>query len=891
MTVPANMPRFRMWTGWREPVISQIGDHVLWAGPEADALTALDCRTGQVRWTQSRGDGLAVAVEDSVILVITGHEVRRLNPLDGRTIWSTPISAPAGTGFVAGGWYVAPLQSGGTVALKLDNGSATRSVAWNAEVTGEALKPLEQLRSLTWTAKGVLAHSPQSVTLYQTVGELGRSSQDVTGQPQWLAAAGRLAEAERAIPDSDENVARSRSRLRLVAQEQAAEQFHVVATPSERTDSHPADDGVRDHVVEFLLDRRPETAIALFERTAIASLAGVWLESNHRPRLRVRADLLAASTLIARPADSRRAASAITLIDPALQRRLDQLVGHLEAERAGDIPALLSLMASTDWGAARLLAHLETAKPSAQPARDAARRRLSLLRLPALGVDIAPRAMQLATGVPADTRRRAPWPEQEPQPAPVRPWNSIIGQWPIPFEVRPESELAGLALDFKLQGSSLKKQGMGVHFAGAGQDRPWSLDLPKSNRSLAQSADYRHATAVGPLVVLQAGTGLFGLLPFDESGQRQATNLWDVPWIDMWGDVATHSVGFLPRLSDVAPGRHPLDLDDFGRPLAQVGPVTAASFCYREFDRLVACDTATGRRLWDRRPFEPEAFAVGDETQLILLSPRQNRIELLDPLDGRLLASRSMVFPARHWRTAIGSTSILRSGLADSPVATDTEPSGLAAVDLTTGHVRWKQSIADGSVDFMVSDRLVGAVEPKAIRLFDPVTGQERSSVPITPPNDITDVYAVDDPFSLMICVFGPPAVEQLRPPLMLVGNRRRPYANGTVYGLDPQTLELKWTIPLDRSVFPLDQPRDIPLLFINDAVIVIDENGLELRDDRIRVFDKRTGRQVGKDIRGAYVGSYGMAIERSQADGWVQVRTSKGIFRFDFNPSTAQQP
>ena len=75
----------------------------------------------------------------------------------------------------------------------------------------------------------------------------------------------------------------------------------------------------------------------------------------------------------------------------------------------------------------------------------------------------------------------------------------------------------------------------------------------------------------------------------------------------MWGKVTTHSVNYLPRLSDVT-GRHPLDLDDFGRPLAQVGPVTA-SFCYREFGRLVCCDTATGRRRWDRGSLGPDDIA------------------------------------------------------------------------------------------------------------------------------------------------------------------------------------------------------------------------------------------------------------------------------------------
>ena len=116
----------------------------------------------------------------------------------------------------------------------------------------------------------------------------------------------------------------------------------------------------------------------------------------------------------------------------------------------------------------------------------------------------------------------------------------------------------------------------------------------------------------------------------------------------------------------------------------------------------------------------------------------------------------------------------------------------------------------------------------------------------------------------------------------MLIGGRRRPYANGPVYGLDPRTLELKWTIPLDRSVFPLDQPRDLPLLVINDSVIAGGLNEQEIEDNRIRCFDKRTGQPL-PELVGDLIGRSGLMIERSQAEGWIEIRTSKAIFRFDF--------
>jgi len=356
----------------------------------------------------------------------------------------------------------------------------------------------------------------------------------------------------------------------------------------------------------------------------------------------------------------------------------------------------------------------------------------------------------------------------------------------------------------------------------------------------------------------------------------------------MWGSVTTHAVHFLPRLSDVAPGRHPLDVDDFGRPLTQVGPVAASTFCYREFGRLVCCETATGRRLWDRTGYGSDAVAAGDEHVVIVVSPGRDRVEILSPQDGAVLGSRPLGVPSAWWRRALDTTAILRRGEAVRsviPVKQVEEPSELSAMDLKTFERLWTQPLERKAVDFTVGRRLVGAVEEKSIRLFDPSDGAEKGRVPIESRPELADVYAVDDPFALMICVFGPPAVEQLQPPLMLVGSRRRPYANGIVYGLDPDTLQLKWTIALDRSVFPLDQPRDIPLLAIHDAVVSEVKAEVPIRADRIRVFDKRTGRQAGPELNGEQVGTSGFVVDRSQRQGFVELRTSRAIFRFDFLP------
>ncbi|HVJ86725.1 MAG TPA: PQQ-binding-like beta-propeller repeat protein [Caulifigura sp.] len=718
VSVPTS-PRFRMWTGWREPVVGTMVDVVVWAGPESNALIGVDRRTGLERWRHSRGDRLAAVVTDSALLTISPGEVQRWNPADGGLLWSAPIPAPAGSGFAAAGWYVLPLRSGGTVAVRLDNGEVTRSVAWSSEVAGSTPKLTEQFRSLSWHPSGILVQSLSSISLHRTVAEAGRG-ETASKSPRQLAAEGRIAEALKASTGSDAPVVQAR--LRSITQETAIDQFHLVDAPAERGSRTATDPQARERVEAFLVDRRAESALALFESTPLDALRTTWVESNRAPRTRLRADRLAASSLIPRSVDSPSSMSAA--IAPAMQQRLDRMLEQLQQQRPGDVAGVLQLMATTDWGAARLLLHLEHPQPSAEPARDLASRRLRLLTLETLGEDVASRAKKMSAALKPQRPEITAWSPVEARPARSRPWNASIDLWSVGIDVTGPSELVGLNLDYGLEAFSRRKSGR-LHFSGSGEDRPWSIDLPRNNRSLSQQSNYRHATAVGPLVIAQVGTILHGLLPFDDRGERGVTPMWEFP-IDMWGQVATHSVSYLPRLSDIAPGRHPLDLDEFGRPLTQVGPVTASYFCYREFDRLVTCESSTGRRIWDHRPYDADAFAVGDHRVIALVSPKHNRVELLDALDGHVLATREAGFPARQWKGAIDSLAILRSGAIEMGEKPTGEPSGLAAVDMRTGQVKWKHALSDAAADFLVGRRLVGAVEGDAIRFFDSVTGDER---------------------------------------------------------------------------------------------------------------------------------------------------------------------
>ncbi len=522
------VPRFRMWTGWREPIVAQFGNVIVWAGPETNRCVGIDMQSGRRIWNRPRGEGLFVMADAEQVVIVSLDRITRLNPQDGTELWTATIECPAGKGFLAGGWCVVPLRSGGAAAVGLKNGSVVRSVAWDREITKSAGGDDVARRTLTWTPQGIVEQSLQSVGLYRPVA---RGLAD-PASPSALAAAGKLSAAREEMATSME-----KSRLWALELPDRESRGRIVTAPAEKLVRERLSPNVEQRLLDYLGAPSPAQALSVLENVPLPQLREAWLEFGVR---RVRADLeLVASLLEA--ADGR---SSPPSIRTEIAVRLDELADRLDSTDPDSGRELIRLLVGTSWAAQRLLARIQQSQ-TWPTARAQARDRLSLLTVATLHGDLRSQAEALLRLVTPRPPEVPAWPDHEPRFAGTRPWPWTADTKPIEVIDAEPRDLAGLSVEIKLKADE-KNSGVGLRLSGVGEDRPWAAPMPPMKRPLEQSVDFRSATLMGPLTLLHLGVGLFGVLPFDQHGERDVAFAWDVPWIDMWSTVSPQHVAYLP---------------------------------------------------------------------------------------------------------------------------------------------------------------------------------------------------------------------------------------------------------------------------------------------------------------------------------------------------------
>lgn len=99
----------------------------LYAAAYSGAVVALEAATGRPLWQVLTPDAARVAVGPGVVVAVTGSSVLALSPLDGKVLWTVPLSGtPAGEPRVHGRWLLVPAGEGGLRFLELAAGRTVR---------------------------------------------------------------------------------------------------------------------------------------------------------------------------------------------------------------------------------------------------------------------------------------------------------------------------------------------------------------------------------------------------------------------------------------------------------------------------------------------------------------------------------------------------------------------------------------------------------------------------------------------------------------------------------------------------------------------------------------------------------------------------------------------
>ncbi len=930
----------RWWESWREMfLVESQSDMLLVASPESRSLRGLDPRSGVLRWrTEFNEPIFAVTHADvthdkSPVLVFERHKVTAVEPATGKIAWTTPLPSPAAQGDWIGDRYLVPSQFGGWATIDERDGTVTNHVPEKANMPGQLVRVNNRWVMLSpYSVSGLESFSARQRIVAERVAakpddadariEFARLTQQA-GDSVTAAELLRTLLTDTAHGDkarsalrhlllrrldqtpTDHAIVESEllSLSRTVTEQLDARQALIAAARHsgalavalrlalELGDLHPTDDVIAvDHIasvnaaVAGVVRRQrilePVTRTVRRDRWLQGVIANLLAEANPATRQKL-LELIAARR--------RKAEESLDAFAP--QQFADQMA-NLPFGRA--IKLQLSGRSGVGLGYVRTnLALRDIAGSEDRTLAAQAWYRLALLHefrsepleaadcyrelrdhfaevtlsegrstsawLADVMVDTAI-GRALASG-PAET-----WPLREPTITEQDEPHDDIYCINIPVESRDPF--------WRRLMVSVERNGKKVRFQGAGQRGYWELALPESKSPFRLAYQLQRGWGIGPLLVLQMGDDLFGIQPLDDRGEANPRILWTIPTGD------PEEIGGY----EFRPGRLGVSFDDvmyldrYQQPVLSVGHVGPGRLCYRQQNRLIVADPATGSRLWVRHGLSPRTTMTADDEFVLLKSADSNELEVLRGFDGQLISRRvdetaasSIILTQGRWRVTSATTSSANKSQT------------LRCEDLVTGAIRWQRELVPETTPLRIDDSRVGLLEaPETLRILLLADGRELIKHVVTLPKTLSHAHCFGDESRLFLIISGPVtekgwlATEQDR------GSYRKVMANGWLHAFERSSLNKLWTIPARNLPIALDQPQDLPILVLPYRRPSDDSTDGQHPDGVIHVIDKRTGKELLYNV--GNINNNHVALDPNPQDAHIDLLTKSRRIRLDYN-------
>ncbi|MEK6259305.1 MAG: PQQ-binding-like beta-propeller repeat protein [Planctomycetota bacterium] len=454
-----------------------------------------------------------------------------------------------------------------------------------------------------------------------------------------------------------------------------------------------------------------------------------------------------------------------------------------------------------------------------------------------------------------ETERRArllsppvdPWPNVIPQmELESRPHGEDVHYAPVSVEATPGSLLDRLDV-------SVDRQARFVRFAGEGHIGKWRVTLAGPSPPLRSSFAIDgqcEAWGVGRTLILRLGTELFCISPLDERGEPHEKLEWSlnttgvtrepVPYLDYPSPPNTETVRARVGL------RHESQqlVDGFGRAMGRVGPVRPDYLCFLSQARLVAIDTQTGKRLWERLDVPPHCVTFGDEERVYLWRTAEQTLQVLSAIDGRTIEDRP-------WNASSDDVLMQRGSL--TWLATSTGPgtnkssTRIELHDARDGSIRWSSPFALKAVPFVLDRDTLGVVEPSGLlHLLTADTGQPLGeALTVNVPAKLERIVCHRDAWRWYVAFSGPVERQGMLQTEQIWGGRRLPFLNGPWYAIDRATTSIAWRRTLDNEPLSLDASRMAPVFVQMWRQPNLDNTATKGGEGWLRLIDKRSGREV----------------------------------------------
>jgi outer membrane protein assembly factor BamB len=909
------------------PVVA--GQSVLLTPRESDRLFCLELRSGRLRWEAPRMDAQFVAcVHGEIVLLVGGGTLRGLRMADGQQAytWKLPAGAvPSGRGYLASGKYYLPLTSAEVAVVDAATGRLLqRSRSRDGRVPGNLICYRDQV--ISQAADGIDAFERLETALSQTTANMRERPNDaglLAEHGEILAFSGRFTEAISQLRRSLSLRADDRTRALLcdaVLQALQADfaSYHDTATElspffaeagNESTYLRTMAEGLRktgQTTAAFaallrLAELGPKNGELETIESALSTRRDLWLQGQlaeiraaATPAQRAEFDRLIADQF-AKAAASKEAETLRDFLQnhgahPLADRARDELLSLLLDRSTGKVKdsklrplyaeqLLLQLERTGDVAASRSatarLARLMAAHGRPEEAAAFYRR---------LGGDLADAVClegktgrQLLADLPsASTVHKAldpsdPWPQGVvDKQTNTQRVNYTQRRWPLLFDNVRNNLLSGLELEVTTGAVPQKIIARDV----AANER-WSVELRIDGLPAASlSPQLMRARADGHLLVVWQGNRVFAIDTLSSDASRPGV-IWSK-------DLTAKFPGFADAANVtqsvmVLGGAMPVfrALDAYGRPQAELGPVTGRMVCYQRLRQLVAVDPYSGETLWSRSDVPRGSELWGDDEVVLVTPPESNEARVLRAADGQEIG-RCEVPPSRDRIATLERFVVTWISRDDQSV--------LAVVDPWHGKEKWRREFAAGAKITRIGQDELGVLDPQGrFVILELPGGKNVLEAQLEPQRELLDIVALRsrDGYVLVAKQPVPAPAAGTEPetiyPISMGG--RAELITGKLYGFDGRG-KLSWSRSVVQHGLDLSQNPNVPILVF--AHRSYSRRGGPARyAGTILALDKRDGRVVHEETLDQSIGQ--VQVVADAATHSVEIRTTRAGTKLNF--------
>lgn len=938
-------PHRPWWQGWRDnkimgvttvgaessdrKLVPAVPDSILIAaGPDTEGVVALDPQTGTRLWSLSVESPVdLISIEDRAV-VLSRHAVTAVDAASGKALWAVPCREPVGTGYIVRlpveirqtipkTYCAFPARGGSLIAVNCDDGTIIESVDRLESMSGCLVAAGDRLvmqnpdRLSAWTMLSAISDRRRRADNVPSQSDANDLSVDrAIDQASFERSVGMFDEAatrlERLTSESDSaRVEREHAKTLLAW-------IRSGTLPTQRLQQvkFEAEELVgRSSIAEVIELRHAAARAAVVSGDFVLALKFYAelqsLNPSGEPRflkpeplrsvrhdrliqgevldLLSRADASLAERLAQSLTDLTEAASSSR--DPfALQRFTRQWMNLPITEqysldersrigmRYGQKQLLLLALADSAGNEVSRQASLKLIElyESRSYHRDAAGIRRGLLRL---GFD-----NELTHGSSA---AGSPWNTGSVTVSEHSEQNLDTSFIPVPVECSPGSLFDRLNVAINPRSS---RNDTILRFYGDGFSGSWQTVLATSPSPLKSVGRMYRGWGIGHFLVLQLGAELFGISPFDGSGEPRVQRLWSV---DMADGNRQEDHEYAPAVPGFSEEQLTM-LDAFGRPIVKVGPVRAGYLCFQTRGKLVCLDTTTGQRLWQRYELPRQAICSGDGKSVFLTEPNRDRVTVLRAVDGAMVSQYSLSEAVGFQGSilkATGARVLIAERLADSDQASGTlRISKLASVDLLSASIEWSTDVDSESTVFAIDSDWLGVLSLSGqLRVISSRTGLQISTLNVQRPDVVRAIHVSSDSSSHLIALSNVAESEYLNG--RGAANRsRNPSVTGQLVAVDSQTAELKWQRSVERIRFLIDQPKNAPCVALSYRRSR--SAGTDATESVLHVIHRETGEDIL--MRRGATSASNFTFEPHADQNRLSIRMARQSIRLTFAPRVA---